>query len=209
MNKTLIIYLLFALIPCTVSAQKNVKLFDGISFTGWKVSDPTHKYLWGIKEGMIIGGDSLKNVPVNSYLCTDQEFENFEFRCLFKMGGDTTGFVNSGIQYRSKLANNDIIGYQADIGNGYWGDIYDEHRRGKIVSGSLSVANKLLNPWGWNSYIIRCIGNRHETYINGVKVADYLEKDTSVPNKGIIGIQIHSGGKALIYVKDVEIEILP
>ncbi|WP_218587926.1 hypothetical protein [Arenibacter palladensis] len=42
--------------------------------------------------------------------------------------------INSGIQYRSIIKDNKIIGYQADIGKGYWGDIYDEHRRGKLVA---------------------------------------------------------------------------
>lgn len=69
----------------------------------------------------------------------------------------------------------------------------------------LSVLPKLLDPYGWNSYIVRCKGNHHETYINGIKVADYVEEDSSIPSKGFIGIQLHSGGNAKIEISDVTI----
>ncbi len=201
--------MLLPLFAGQVCAAQGTPIFDGKTLAGWRVSDPAYSYLWKVQDGMLVGGDAEKKVPVNSYLYTEAEYTNFEFRCLFRLSGDTTGFVNSGIQYRSNLQDNNMVGYQADIGNGYWGDIYDEHRRGKLISGDLTVLKSLLDPFGWNSYIVRCNGQRHELYINGVKTADYIEKDTSVPQKGVIGIQIHSGGKALVYVKNVAIEPLP
>ncbi len=48
-----------------------------------------------------------------------------------------------------------MVGYQADIGNGFWGDIYDKHRRGELMDGNLSTLQHLLKEDGWNSYIIR------------------------------------------------------
>lgn len=196
--------------PPADDVPKTISLFDGETLAGWTPVDPADAHFWSVKDGMIVGGDGVGHVPKNTYLRTEQEYEDFEFRCLFRLSGDpSTGFINSGIQYRSFVENNDIVGYQADIGNGHWGDIYDEHRRGKLVSGDLSVLKSILDPFGWNSYIVRCTGRRHELYINGVKTADYIEKDPSVPQKGVIGIQIHSGGKALIHLKNVEIEPLP
>lgn len=205
MLRILIVTLCFAY--ATAGYGQSVSLFDGKTLSGWKVSDPQYNHLWKVTDGMIVGGDPVNKVPVNSYIITTAEYENFEFRCLFRLTGDASkGMINSGIQYRSVIRDNHMVGYQADIGEGYWGDIYDEHRRGQLVAGKLDVLRAILNPTGWNSYIVRCTGNRHELYINGVKTADYTEKDASVPKKGIIGVQIHSGGNAQIFLKNIEIE---
>ena len=98
-----------------------------------------------------------------------------------------------------------MVGYQADIGNGYWGDIYDEHRREKLCGGDLSTLKYLLKEDGWNSYIIRAKGNHHELYINGVKTCDYIEEDASIPAKGVISVQVHSGGAAQVEFRDLTI----
>ncbi len=208
MRKT-IIFVFFVTFATFCRAQ-GVSLFDGHTLRGWKISDPAYAYLWKVENNLITGGDDSGKVPVNSYLVTEKTYKNFEFRCLFKLTGDpSTGMINSGIQYRSEVKNKDMIGYQADIGDGYWGDIYDEHRRGKLVSGEIGALKEILNPGGWNSYIIRCTGNRHQLYINGIKTADYLEKDNSISQQGVFGVQIHSGGNARIFLKNIEIEELP
>lgn len=188
---------------------KDVSLFDGKTLKGWKVTNPADKDLWKVVDSVITGGDGTHKIQSNSYLQTEQEYGDFEFRCLFRLSGDSrTGMINSGIQYRSKVVDNNMVGYQADIGNGYWGDIYDEHRRGKLADGDMSVLKRLLREDGWNSYIIRVKGNQHTLYINGVKTCDYTETDPSVPNKGIIAIQLHSGGAAVIRFRDVTIQAL-
>lgn len=188
------------------STVKAVSLFDGKTLTGWKTVDPAHSKLWFVKDSVIRSGDGLNKIPDNTYLHTTNEYGDFEFRCLFRLSGDPkTGMINSGIQYRSILEGSKIIGYQADIGNGFWGDLYDEHRREKLVSGDLSILKRILNEDGWNSYIIRCKGNHHELYINGVKTCDYVEKDTKIPQKGVIAVQIHSGGVAQVEFRDLTI----
>jgi hypothetical protein len=67
------------------------------------------------------------------------------------------------------------------------------------------VLKLLLNEDGWNSYIVRVNGNHHITYINGVKTCEYTETDASIPSKGIIAIQLHSGGVAKIEFRHVTI----
>ncbi len=160
-------------------------------------------------DNVITGGDGITNIPTNTYLHTTESYEDFELRFLFKITGDhEKGLINSGVQYRSIIEDNKIIGYQADIGKGYWGDIYDEHRRAKLVQGDLSTLKHILKEEGWNSYIVRCKGNKHELYINGVKVSEYIEKDLTIPSKGVIGIQMHSGGNAKVEFKHITITLL-
>jgi hypothetical protein len=186
-------------------AQKEV-LFNGRDLTGWETVKTENNKFWKVIDGVITGGDGEQKIPVNTYLVTKEKYADFEFRCLFRISGDhKTGLINSGIQYRSQIEHGSIIGYQADIGKDYWGDIYDEHRRGKLVSGTLEIASKLLDEEGWNSYIIRCEGNRHRLYINGVLTCEYEETNAAIPAKGVFGLQLHSGGKAKIEFKDMEI----
>lgn len=186
--------------------RETVTLFDGKTLTGWAPVNPADGHFWSVRDGMIVGGDGVSHVPKNTYLRTEEEYEDFEFRCLFRLSGDPgTGFINSGIQYRSFVENNDIVGYQADIGNGHWGNIYDEHRRALLVAGDLSTLQHILRVDGWNSYIVRVRGNHHELYINGVKTVDYIEKDSNIPSKGVIAFQLHDGGAAKIEIRDVTI----
>lgn len=202
----LLLFLLGGNLVVAQSVPKTVSLFDGKTLTGWKTVDTAQQKLWYVADSMIISGDRQHKIPENTYLQTTKAYENFEFRCLFRLTGDPkTGMINSGIQYRSVIDGTKIIGYQADIGDGYWGDIYDEHRRGKLAGGDLSVLKRLLKPDGWNSYIIRCTGKRHELYINGVKTCDYIEQDNTIPQKGVIAVQIHSGGAAQVEFRDLTI----
>ncbi len=183
-----------------------ISLFDGKTLTGWKTITPAEQKVWYVADSAIVSGDGVTKIPQNTYLYTDKEYGDFEFRCLFRLSGDQqTGMINSGIQYRSKVQNGQMVGYQADIGRGYWGDIYDEHRRGKLAAGDLSTLRHLLREDGWNSYIIRAKGNHHELYINGVKTCDYIETDPKIPARGVIAVQIHSGGAAKVEFRDLTI----
>src|SRR5690606_38160772 len=202
----LILNLLLTNISFGQQTEPTVPLFDGKSLEGWKSFPQEYQKLWRVEDSVIIGGDGIQKIPVNVYLHTEKEYKDFEFRCLFRLSGDpSTGMINSGIQYRSFIKDGNMVGYQADIGNGYWGDIYDEHRRAKLIGGALSTLKHPLKDDGWNSYIVRCKGNRHELYINGVKTTDYIEEDANIPSKGIIAVQLHSGGTAQLELRDITI----
>lgn len=188
------------------SGAKTISLFDEQTLKGWKFVTPDDKKLWSVVNGIIVCNNDGEYLRSNSFLHTENEYQDFEFRCLFRLSGDS-GFINSGIQYRSKLTKGNVTGYQADIGNGYWGDLYDEHRRGTLLKGDTAILQHLLFEDGWNSYIIRVRGKHHELYINGIKTADYVEKDPSIPSKGFIALQIHGGGIAKVEFKKIEITI--
>ncbi len=99
-----------------------------------------------------------------------------------------------------------MIGYQADIGKDYWGCLYDESRRNKVlVHANAASLAKVLKLNDWNQYKIQCQGNHIQLWINGLKTVDYTELDASIPKTGLIGLQIHGGGKALIQYKNIKI----
>lgn len=196
----LLIFLTQSCIGQIVGTETAVNLND------WKAVKPANQHFWSVTDSTITGGDGKQNMPTNTYLHSAKTYKDFELRCLFRITGNhDLGLINSGIQYRSVLEDNKIVGYQADIGKGYWGDIYDEHRRAKLIDGDLNVLKQLLNEDGWNSYIVRCKADIHELYINGVKTTEYKEMDKDITSEGVIAIQLHSGGNAKIEVKNITI----
>jgi hypothetical protein len=192
----------------TAAPRKAVSLFDGKTFNGW---DGDTVKTWKIEDGTIAGGSLDETVPHNDFLCTRKIYSNFILKVKFKLTGHE-GFINTGVQFhsvRSKNPSYEMIGYQADLGDKYWASLYDESRRNKTLTGpdSATVA-KILKPGQWNNYEVRSESGRIRLYLNGVQTVDYTESDKSIPQKGIIGLQIHGGGKAKVYYKDLMIEEL-
>lgn len=187
---------------------ETIALFDGKSFAGWE--GDTNK-TWRILDGALVGGSLAQTVPRNEFLATTWEFSNFVLRLKFKLEG-TEGFVNSGVQIRSQRVPNhhEMIGYQADIGEGWYGAIYDESRRNKVMAKPDEAdVKKAVRPGEWNDYEIRAEGRRVVLKINGVQMVDYTEADEQIVQSGRIGLQVHGGGKALVSFKDISVEILP
>lgn len=188
--------------------KKPVRLFDGKTFNGWE--GDTVK-IWNIIDGALAGGSLTETVPHNNFLCTRKSYGNFRLRLKFKLTG-TDGFINTGVQFHSKRATNpsyEMIGYQADLGDKYWASLYDESRRNKTLVGPDSATvSKILKPGDWNNYEVWAENGRIRIKLNGKQTVDYQEPDKSIPQEGVIGLQIHGGGKALVFYKDMWIEEL-
>ncbi len=183
-----------------------VSLFDGKSLTGWEIRKGEEKW-WKVENGMITGGSLVEDVPFNTFITSARSYGNFELSFKLRLTKGE-GFINSGMQIRSQRSGKDseMIGYQIDAGAGYWGDIYDESRRNIAVAKGTAAAAK---EWEWNDYRIRCEGPRIRTWINGVQVTGYTEKDAAIPQTGLLGLQAHGGGKFLVQMKDISIDELP
>jgi hypothetical protein len=186
-----------------------IPLFDGRTFDGWEGDIGR---TWRIEDGAIVGGSLTERVPRNDFLCTTRSFDNFVLRLKFKLEG-SEGFINSGVQFRSQRATepaHEMIGYQADIGAKYWGALYDETRRNRILAEPPpEVVAGLVKLNDWNDYEIRAEGRRIRLRLNGRETVDYTEPDPAIPQSGIIGLQIHGGGKAQVSFKDISIDVLP
>ena len=194
-----------------------VPLFDGKTLAGW---DGDAK-VWRVEDGVIVGG-SLQGNPQNEFLTTKRSFYNFHLTLEYKLIG-TEGFVNGGVQFRSLRATtppNEMIGYQADIGAGYSGFLYDESRRKKVLAkagfgvGSSGVKSpedvaSIERPGEWNRYEVRAEGPRIQIFLNGRQAVDYTETDPSIDDAyGLIGLQIHGKCKAEIRFRNIRIDPL-
>ncbi len=125
----------------------------------------------------------------------------------------TEGFINSGVQFHSQRITDppyEMRGYQADLGDGYWASLYDESRRDKLlVKADTVLVAQILKPNEWNDYEIRSEGRRIRISLNSHQTVDYTEEDLTIPQSGLIALQIHGGGKAEVYFKDIVLEELP
>ena len=192
-------------------------LFDGKTLTGWD-GDPK---VWRVENGEIVGGSMAGN-PRNEFLTTKRTFYNFRLTLEYKLIG-TEGFVNGGVQFRSLRATNppnEMIGYQADIGHGHTGSLYDESRRKKFLAragtgvgayglkADTEIA-ELEKKGEWNKYEIRAEGPRITIFLNGKATLDYTETDPSIDDAyGLIGLQIHGNCKAEIRFRNVVLDPL-
>ena len=195
-----------------ISAQDNppFSLFDGKSLRGWNF-DPK---MWRVEEGVITGGSTTEKIKRNSFISTQQSFQNFELKLTIKCSGDPeTGLINSGIQIRSTHVpgNGHVAGYQVDCGEGWFGKIYDEGRRRAPIAEPVDAAvlAKAVDVHGWNQYRILADGPRIQVWINDVLATDFTETNPKVAWDGFIAPQVHSGGVALVQIKDITLRELP
>lgn len=188
-----------------------VSLFDGKTLAGWEMPAGEEKW-WQVRDGMIVGGSLEQKIPTNLFLSSAKEFRNFELTFKIRLVKGA-GFMNSGMQVRSsrESGKSPMAGYQVDAGTGYWGDLYDEHRRNRKLAGAVDpdALKKVVKDWEWNDYRILCEGRRIRSWINGQAALDFTETDPAIPTEGKLGLQVHSGGTLLVQLKDIVINELP
>jgi hypothetical protein len=157
--------------------------------------------------GKEIVGDS-PGIPHNQFLATRKSYGNFELQLEFRLN---EGKGNSGVQFRSKRVadSSEVSGYQADIGEQYWGCLYDESRRNKVLAQAPAALADKLKKNDWNTYTIRAVGPRITLAINGVTTVDYTEPDASIPRTGVVALQVHSGPPLRVAFRNIRIKELP
>jgi predicted dehydrogenase len=177
-------------------------LFNGHDLSNWIIDT---REAWSVRDDMIIGRhDGLK---YNDFLRTREEFDDFELSLQFRL---TANEGNSGIQFRSEPVPNshEVLGYQADIGQQYWGCLYDESRRKKVLAGPPEGALDGVDKTGWNEYVVRAQGNFISLYLNGIRTVHYIESEPNIRRRGFIALQVHSGPKIEVAFKDIRIREL-
>lgn len=185
----------------TKNAPAPVSLFDGKTLAGWEGGGDEFR----VEDGAIVGGSLDRRIPRNEFLATEREYGDFELRLKFKLVGRG---ANGGVQIRSRRIpdHHEMIGYQADMGDGFWGCLYDESRRNRVLArpDGKQLA-KVLKREDWNEYVILCQGRRIQLWINGFQTVDYTEEDPEIEQRGVIGLQIHSGPPSEAWYKDITI----
>lgn len=175
--------------------------FNGKDLTGWSAEDMSY---WSVREGAIVGTKGDQKIIGNQFLWYDKEVSDFKLTLQVKQ---VPFAANAGIQFRSRREpNGHAVGYQADIGKGWWGALYHEHGR-KILAKNKDTAGKHLNPEKWNKYEILAVGHRIWLAING-KITVAL-RDPIGELEGQISLQVHGGMPQKVIYRDLTLERNP
>ncbi len=225
----------FIALTTTLSHAQNTPegfapLFNGKDFAGWE----GNLEFFRIEDGAVIAGRLSDAIPRNEFLCTEEEYGDFELRLQVKASQEN---VNGGVQIRSQRVPNhhEVSGYQVDTGTiasnilqrmideegaakanvgdegmaNIWGSLYDESRRNRF----LAVADQdglkgKITPTEWNDFVVRCEGKRIQIWVNGFQTVDFTETDDDIAEEGIIGLQIHGGPAVEIAYRNIAIKKL-
>jgi len=206
-----------------------VSMFNGKDMTAWE-TDPNG--WWRYEDGTLTAQSTSKK-PCNKqqYLYwKGGEPADFIIRFRYKATpGDSKGFVNSGLQFRSERRPNwDAFGYQADItaDDEYVGGLY-HHARGPVAQrgedvvftpdGKKTVKRfadsnelfKAVKQNAWNDYEVTAIGSKITLKINGILMAkvDDRAPEHSRQRGGIFALQMHPGPPMKIQFKDLRVKV--
>lgn len=185
-----------AQVPMLANADNAKEFFNGKDLTGWDGDEG----LWKVEDGTIVG-KSTAGLKKNTFLKSHVAVENFKLSLKVKL---TPNKENSGIQFRSvPLPDGEMRGPQADIGAGWWGKLYEESGRGLLAK---EGGEKFVKPDEWNDYVVEAVGGHVKIWINGNLCTDY--QDDKLARRGVIGLQLHSGGPLEVRFKDIKLEVL-
>jgi hypothetical protein len=148
---------------------------------------------------------------------------DFDLRLQYRLVGG-----NSGIQFRSReVPDWDTNGYQADMdATGQWTGALFEHTRGGIAmrgervvidaDGTRHVSSlgdpaellKHIKPNDWNDYRILAQGERIILEINGVRMAEAIDRqEDQAARRGVIALQMHPGPPMKVQFRKLRIRI--
>ena len=194
--RSLIAYLRGKQQSAMLATPENVSLlFNGNDLSGWSGA----KELWSVENEEIVGRSS--GLKRNEWIVSDLVVQDFRFKVEVKLVDDAG---NSGIQFRSRSEDGEVSGYQADVGKGWWGKLYEEHGRGLL--GELAAGGDSVLAGEWNQYEIVAQGDHIQTFINGEPCIDL--RDPEGAKRGIIALQLHSGGPTEIRFRNLRLEVI-
>jgi len=183
-------------VPILATPENVAGFFNGKDLAGWYGTDG----LWSVEGGEIVG--KTAGLGKNEFLKSDMMMSDFRLTVEVKLV-DNAG--NSGIQVHSEAKpDGEVKGYQADIGVGWWGKLYEELGRGILSDKS---GEEFVKPGDWNTYEIVSIGSHFRTRINGHTCVDL--DDALGARRGITAMQLHAGGKTEVRFRDFKLELDP
>jgi quinoprotein glucose dehydrogenase len=182
-----------------------IDLFDGTSLNGWVQMNGAHRFT--VEDSAIVGRTVEASASMNSFLCTLQEFDDFELELETAIDPIT----NSGIQIRSAVrplqttgrafesAAGRVNGPQVEIRRFYRGEpatglLYGEAMGTNWLSSQKTIdeGHHFFVDGGWNTLRIVARGPRIQTWVNGNLVEDLVNDEVYKSHpKGFIGLQVH------------------
>jgi hypothetical protein len=177
--------------------------FNGKDLEGW---EGLTEY-WSVKGGAIVGA-SPRGAKFSTFLCSKNKYKDFELSFQVKLTGKGwTG--NSGVNVRSKVFDKtklSVKGPQCDMGQYYWGCLFDELTYKMMKVADATLVKKMLKANDFNDYHVKCVGKHVTIKLNGVATVDDVFDD--MPAEGIIAWQLHAGAPMQVIFRNIEFKEL-
>jgi hypothetical protein len=209
-------------------AAEPQEIFNGEDLTGWEGD----KTVWSVEEGAIVGRTTAeRKIENNTFLIwRGGKVGDFRLQLEYRIEGQR---ANSGIQYRSKVADPEkwiVGGYQADIDvdGRYTGILYDERGTRQIMAerGQRSTfapdGRKTVERFAdgaelrtqirdndWNEYVVEARGPNLRHTINGELMSETTDNENGKrAESGILALQVHVGPPMVIKFRNIRLEAL-
>ncbi|MFM7134564.1 MAG: DUF1080 domain-containing protein, partial [Planctomycetota bacterium] len=182
-------------------------LFDAMPRESWRVVGGAATFEVE-SDGALVGRGPI---PRNGFLASPRAVADFRLVVDVRLGSAESPQgekMNSGIQFRSRVADDTITGLQCEIDptpRRWSGGVYDERGRGWLapLAGN-AAAQEAFRLGEWNRYEIECIGPRVRTRVNGVACAEWFDGTAA----GLLAFQVHGGPACEVRFRDARIEEL-
>jgi putative membrane-bound dehydrogenase-like protein len=183
-------------VPLRANADNAFLFWNGQDLRLWD-ADPA---IWSVNDDGELVGRTTTGIPHNRFARSHLLLGDFELSFEVLLVGNQG---NSGVQFRSEaLADGDVRGYQADIGPGWWGKLYEEHGRALLDA---TDRDGLVKKGDWNRYRIVAVGSRVQTWLNDQPCVDL--DDPAGAREGIVAVQLHSGGPTEVRFRNFELKL--
>jgi hypothetical protein len=203
-----LVALALALAAGQTSAQKKqkgwVKLFDGKTLNGWKISEP-EKNSWKVENGAIVAHGERSHL---FYVGDAQPFTNFEL----KLEVMTKPGSNGGIYFHTQPQDTGWpkYGYEVQVNQ-----THGDWRKTGSLYAVQDVKEQLVKDDEWYTYHITVKGKHVTIKINDKVAVDWTEeagrqpgKDfTRVIDKGTFALQAHDP-KSVVYYRNIMVRRL-
>lgn len=182
-----------------------VSLFDGKSFTGWRVNED-HPATFSVEDGTIKVAGERTHLFYEGTVA-NHDFKNFELKLKAKtMPGSNSGiFIHTAYQATGWPEK----GYEVQVNQTHG----DWRKTGSLYSVN-DVKENLAKDNEWYQYHIVVNGKRIIIKINDKVAVDYTEPDTLPEGRGqkhlssgTFALQGHDP-KSVAYFKDIQVKIL-
>ena len=199
-----VLYIAMIIFSVTTQAQSKAKkwisLFDGKTFTGWKVGDNASTFT--IEKGCIVVNGPTAHLFYDGRLL-DHNFTNFEFKVKVK----TLPGSNSGIYFHSNFQQGGFPskGIEVQVNNSHT----DWRRTGSLYAID-DVKETYVKDNEWYTEYIKVEGRKVTIKINDKTVVEYTEPENAQRKRissGTFALQGHDP-KSKVYFKDIMVKPL-
>ncbi len=173
---------------------------EGDALTGWKVDNEKASENWKLVDGIITGENPKKN---GSILWTDNEYTDYEIIVEYRTPSED---YDSGVFLRGE-SHQAQIGISRSLKKDLTGALYcPKDGNGSYPQQPDDTIKKAHKLGDWNTLRVLVTGKRIQTFLNDTPINDYEGK--TFPEKGKIGLQLHSGVNMKMEFRVVKVKAL-